>query len=680
MISQKTVQLILETARIEDVVGDFVTLKRRGANMMGLCPFHNEKTPSFVVSPAKNICKCFGCGKGGDPVRFMMELENYTFPEALKWLAKRYNIEVEEIVLTQEAIAERQEADSLHIVNERALKFFQDQLFETDKGKSIGLSYFKQRQFREETIRRFGLGFAPDHGDSLTKTLISEKYSIDLLRKLGLTTQNDRDFFRNRVMFAIHNLSGKPIAFAGRIMNSVVSSQHSVASSKEHQITEQRPLNTAPKYINSPETEVYFKSKTLYGLYQARKAIQKADECILVEGYTDVISLHQAGIENVVASSGTSLTVEQIRLIKRFTPNIKIIYDGDAAGIKAALRGLDLVLEEDLNVKIVLLPDKDDPDSYVQKVGAEKFINHIAEKARDFIFFKTEILLSDAGNDPVKKSKLIKEIVSSIAKIPDPVKRQLYIRECAALMRVDESVLVGETGKLVRKSLEEKKQRGNAAPATNLSEEITLPGENTNDQNPASNVHSPTHNVQNLSVSSDFLERDIARILVTMGHEIYDATNQTTVAQFIINNIEDVLNTFDNSVYQSIVLEAHKNIQNGLPVNGDFFLNHTHKNIRDFTSGMLTSPYEYSHNWEEKFQRPLETQLMPDKNFKLDSEQSVKRFKLSKFNAMCDSNKETIKKIEQAGDIPLLMKHLKIQQRLEFLRNQLAKELNKVVN
>ena len=659
MITQKTVQLILETARIEDVVGDFVTLKRRGANMMGLCPFHNEKTPSFVVSPAKNICKCFGCGKGGDPVRFVMELENYTFPEALKWLAKRYNIEVEEIVLTQEAIAERQEADSLHIVNERALKFFQDELFETDKGKSIGLSYFKQRQFREDTIRRFGLGFAPEQGDSLTKTLVGEKYSIDLLRKLGLTTQHDRDFFRNRVMFTIHNLSGKPIAFAGRIM--------------------QKDTN-APKYINSPETEVYNKSKTLYGLYQARKAIQKVDECILVEGYTDVISLHQAAIENVVASSGTSLTVEQIRLIKRFTPNIKIIYDGDAAGIKAALRGMDLVLEEDLNVKIVLLPDNDDPDSFVQKVGAEKFLKHIAENARDFIFFKTEILLSDAGNDPVKKSKLIKEIVSSIAKIPDPVKRQLYIRECAALMRVDESILIGETGKLVRKSLEEKKQRGNAAPTTNLSEEITLPGENTNDQNPTSKIQIPTHNVQNSSIDSDFLEKDIARIIVTMGHEIYDATTQTTIAQFIINNIEDVLNTFNNNVYQIIVLETHKSLQNGLPVNSDFFLNHTHKSISDFTAGMLTSPYEYSHNWEEKFQRPLETQLMPEKNFKLDSEQSVKRFKLSKFNAMCDSNKETIKKIEQAGDIPQLMKHLKIQQRLEFLRNQLAKELNKVVN
>lgn len=653
MISQKTVQLILDTARIEDVVGDFVTLKRRGANLMGLCPFHNEKTPSFVVSPAKNICKCFGCGKGGDPVRFIMELENYTFPESLKWLAKRYNIEVEEIVLTQEAIEQRQEADSLHIVNERALKFFQDQLFETDKGKSIGLSYFKSRQFREETIRCFGLGFASDQGDTLTKTLVGENYSIDLLRKLGLTTQFDRDFFRNRVMFTIHNLSGKPIAFAGRIMKTDAN---------------------APKYINSPETEIYNKSKTLYGLYQARKAIQKADECILCEGYTDVISLHQAGIENVVASSGTSLTVEQIRLIKRFTPNVKIIYDGDAAGIKAALRGMDLVLEEDLNVKIVLLPDKEDPDSFVQKVGAENFIKHIAEKSRDFIFFKTELLLEDVGNDPVKKSKLIKDIVTSIAKIPDPVKRQLYTRECAAIMRVDESILIGETGKLVRKSLEEKKQRGNAAPLPTFSDEVAPPGDN---KEPDEN----TLIEKKIAPISDanFLERDIARILVTAGHEIYDDTTKITVAQFIISNIEDVLNEFDSPVYQRIVSEAHKQIQSGEPIIAGLFLNHEDSHVRNFTSGMMTSPYEYSHNWEEKFNRPLETQLMPEKNFKLDSEQSVKRFKLSKFNKLCHMNKETIKKAEQAGDMVLLMKHLKIQQRLESMRNSLAKELNLVI-
>ena len=672
MISQNTVQLILETARIEDVVSEFVTLKRRGANFIGLCPFHNEKSPSFSVSPAKNICKCFGCGKGGDPVRFVMELENYTFPEALKWLAKKYNIEIEEIVLTQEAIAEKQEAESLHIVNERALKFFQDQLFETDKGKSIGLSYFKQRQIREETIRRFGLGFAPDNSNSLTKTLIGENYSITLLRKLGLTTQTDNDFFRNRAMFTIHNLSGKPIAFAGRIMQND---------------------SNAPKYINSPETEVYYKSKTLYGLFQARKAIQKADECILVEGYTDVISLHQSGIDNVVASSGTSLTVEQIRLIKRFTPNIKIIYDGDAAGIKAAMRGMDLVLEEDLNVKIVLLPDKDDPDSFLQKVGAEKFNKYIADKARDFIFFKTEILLEEVGNDPVKKSKLIKEIVISIAKIPDPVKRQLYIRECAALMRVDEGILIGETAKLVRKSLEEKKQRGNAASVNDesrtindeLNKSLTSDVPHSSTDKPDKEKHEIQNNVtlssdtKHSSLPSNFLERDIARILVTMGHEIYDTNNQTTVARFIINNIEDVLNNFDNPVYQLIVLEVHKNIQEVKPVNADFFLNHADKSIREFTLAMLTSPYEYSHNWEEKFQRPLETQLMPEKNFKLDSEQSVKRFKLSKFNQLCDSNKATIKRIEKAGDMPLLVKHLKIQQKLEFLRNQLAKELNKVI-
>ena len=332
MITQKTVQEILSVVRIEDIVGDFVTLKRKGANMGGLCPFHNEKTPSFNVNPVRNIFKCFGCGEGGDAVSFLMKHENISYPESLRYIAKKYNIAVEETEVSKEVIQEKQLADALFIINERALKFYQEQLFETDKGKSIGLQYFKQRGFREETIRKWGLGFAPEYRDALTKTLVGEGYSIENLRKVGLTSSFDNDFFRGRVMFAIQGLAGKPIAFAGRIMQ---------ADAK------------APKYINSPETEIYFKSKILYGLYHARKAVQQKDECILCEGYTDVISLHQAGIENVVASSGTSLTTEQIRLIKRFTPNIKILYDGDAAGIKAAVRGLDMVLEEDMNVKIV---------------------------------------------------------------------------------------------------------------------------------------------------------------------------------------------------------------------------------------------------------------------------------------------------------------------------------------
>ena len=380
MIKPGSVDEILNTVKIEDIVGDYVSLKRRGVNLIGNCPFHNEKTPSFTVSPTKNIFKCFGCGKGGNSAQFLMEHESFTFPEALRHIAKRYNIEIEETVASRESIEERQMLDSLFIVNQYARDFFQKQLFETDEGKSVGLSYFKDRGFLEDTIKKFGLGFAPNHNKLLTNTAVSVGHKESLLKKLGLTTSYGKDFFRNRVMFTIHNLSGKVIGFGGRILQKDVK---------------------APKYINSPETEVYNKSKVLYGAYFAKKSIRQNDECIMVEGYTDVLSLHQSGIENVVASSGTSLTVEQIRLVKRYTPNMKILYDGDTAGVKAALRGLDLVLEQDMNVKVVLLPEGEDPDSYLQKVGVTAFKEYIEQEANDFLLFKTKLLLKEAAGDPI---------------------------------------------------------------------------------------------------------------------------------------------------------------------------------------------------------------------------------------------------------------------------------------
>jgi len=341
MITQKTIQTIFETVKVEDVVGDFVKLTRRGVNYIGLCPFHNEKTPSFTVSPAKNIYKCFGCGEGGNAVNFIMDLEQLSYPEALKSLAKKYNIPIEEDELTDEQAAQLQLSDSLYVVNQFAKDHFQQQLFETDYGKSVGLSYFKQRGFREEIIKKFGLGFANGGANDLMQKGISKGYEEAVLEKAGLI-KNKRDFFRNRVQFPIHNVSGKVIGFGGRILT---------ANKK------------APKYLNTPETDIYNKRKTLYGIYFARKAIVKMNECYMVEGYTDVISLHQAGIENIVASSGTSLTADQVRLVKRYAPNMTILYDGDKAGIKAALRGLDIVIEQDMNVKVVLLPEGEDPDS-----------------------------------------------------------------------------------------------------------------------------------------------------------------------------------------------------------------------------------------------------------------------------------------------------------------------------
>ena len=654
----------MDAARVEDVVGDFVTLKRRGSNLTGLCPFHNEKTPSFSVNPARNIFKCFGCGEGGDPITFVMKHEQIGYPEALRYIAKKYNIAIEETEVSKEYLEEKLLNDSLFLVNERALKFYQDQLFETDKGKSIGLQYFKERGFREDTIRKWGLGFSPENRDSLTKTLVTEGYSIDLLRKLGLTSkQYEQDFFRNRVMFTIHGMVGKPIAFAGRIM--------------------QKDAN-APKYINSPETDIYVKNKVLYGLFHAKKSIQKEDETILVEGYTDVISLHQAGIENVVASSGTSLTTEQIRLVKRFTPNIKIIYDGDTAGVKAALRGLDMVLEEDMNVKIVLLPDKEDPDSYVQRVGATAFQEYIKKEAKDFILFKTQLLVEEAAGDPIKKAKLIKDIVASIAKIPDPVKRQLYLRECAALMRVEESILIGETGKLVRKSMEDKK-KGGAAPSSapsaytsdqwaGLTDEMSQPSDNqlVIEEAYAEKRSQPTG-------TDEAQERDIIRILIASGGEIYDKEHNVSVAAYIISNIEEVIEHFDNRLYHKIVQETVSMIQKNTPLSTQFFLSHSVKEIRELSASLLSNPYDYSDNWQNKLNRPLETQKSPELNFNMDSMQAIKRFKLRKIIKLCEQNQEIVRKSSDTGDMSTMMKHLKIQQRLLEMRNNLAKEMNTIV-
>ncbi|MBL0101122.1 MAG: DNA primase [Saprospiraceae bacterium] len=445
MITQKTVQEVMNIARVEDVIGDFINLKRRGVNMIGNCPFHDEKTPSFTVSPSKNIYKCFGCGKGGDSVRFIMDHEHLSFPEAVRFLAARYRIEIEETENTAQEIEQKQVTDSLYIVNDFARDYFTDVLFNRSEGRNIGLSYFKERGYRESTIKKFQLGYATEERDEFTKKAIDKKFNIEHLRTLGLTSKSDLDFFRSRVMFTIHNVSGKVVAFAGRTL-----------SSDKKQ----------PKYINSPESEIYNKRAVLYGLFFAKEAIRKADECILVEGYTDVITLHQGQIENVVASSGTSLTREQIRLIKRYTPNIKIIYDGDPAGIKAALRGLDLVLESDMNVKLVLLPDGQDPDSFLAAQGTEAFRAYLHEHEEDFIFFKTRVLLDETGNDPIRKTTVIRDIVSSVAKIPDTFKRTLYIRQCATMLDLSETILHAEVNKVIKADLKNKNWR---LPLPNIS-------------------------------------------------------------------------------------------------------------------------------------------------------------------------------------------------------------------
>ena len=430
MIDRPTIDRILDAADIIDVVGEFVQLKKRGVNYLGLCPFHNEKTPSFTVSPSKEIFKCFGCGKVGNSVNFIMEHEHLSYPEALKYLARKYHIEVVEKELSKEELEKQNERESLLVVTAYAARQFTENLFNTDEGISVGLAYFRERGFRQDTLKKFELGYSLEKRDAFSKRAMEEGYKQDYLIKTGLSIQGEErifDRFSGRVMFPIHSLSGQVLGFGGRILR--------------------KDPKTA-KYLNSPESEIYHKSRILYGMFQARKTISQEDRCYMVEGYTDVMSMHEAGIENVVASSGTSLTVEQVKLVKRFTPNLTILYDGDPAGIKASLRGIDIVLEEGMNVKIVLLPDGEDPDSYSKKVSNEEFRNYLKNNETDFIRFKTQLLLSETDNDPVARANLIKDVVRSIAVIPEAITRTVYIKECSTLLEVAEPILYNEVNKL----------------------------------------------------------------------------------------------------------------------------------------------------------------------------------------------------------------------------------------
>lgn len=439
MIDQPTIDRILDAANIVDVVSEFVTLRRRGVNYIGLCPFHSDKTPSFTVSPAKNICKCFACGEGGTPVHFIMKHEQMNYFDSLRFLAKKYHIDIQERELTDQEKQIRSDRESMMIVNNWAQQYFSKQLYESEDGKNIGLRYFRERGFREDIIRKFQLGYSLEKRDALYEAATQSGYQKEFLEKTGLVivyeNGNANDRFRGRVMFPVHTLSGKVVAFGGRTL---------------------KKDDKTAKYVNSPESEIYHKSNELYGIFFAKQSIVKADRCFLVEGYTDVISMHQAGVENVVSSSGTALTHGQIRLIKRFTNNITVLYDGDAAGIKAALRGIDMLLEEGMNIKVVLLPDGEDPDSFARKHNATEFTDFIQKSETDFIRFKTRLLLDEAGGDPIKRSSLINDIIRSVAIIPDAIARSVYIRECSSMLEVDERVLLNEVNK-IRLNNEEKK-------------------------------------------------------------------------------------------------------------------------------------------------------------------------------------------------------------------------------
>ncbi len=570
MIRKETIDRIFETAAIEEVVGDYVNLKKRGANLLGNCPFHNEKTPSFTVSPAKGIYKCFGCGKAGNSVNFIMEHEKVAYPDALRYLAKKYNITIEEDeALTDEDREKYDHRESLMLISDFAKKTFVENLWETDYGKTVGLSYFKERGFREEIIKKFELGFSLDEWSTLTEKAKIEGYNEKYLIETGLSIFNEEkksvyDRFRNRVMFPIHNLTGRVIAFGGRIL---VKNPNS------------------PKYVNSPESEIYHKSNVLYGIYFAKKSIRDLDNCFLVEGYTDVVSLHQSGVENVVASSGTSLTTEQIRLIGRFTKNVTILYDGDPAGIKASLRGIDMILEEGLNVKIVLFPDGHDPDSYVRQVGGTAFEEYVKSTQSDFIVFKTNLLLAEVNNDPIRKAELIKDIVESIAKIPDSIKASLYIKESSKLMDMDERLLLAE----LNKSRLKKVKRDN-----NQEELSTISLEQEINQEPK---------VQE-SYRNDSQEKEIMRILINYGDSLFVTSNdegefQTSVAEYIVHVIQDEQLFFINEPYVQLLAIFQNEISNGNIPNKTFFSNHTAPTISSIAAELLSNPYSLSDKWKE---------------------------------------------------------------------------------
>ena len=657
MISQRSIQEVINAAQAAEVIEDYVTLKRRGANMLGLCPFHDEKTPSFTVSPSKNLYKCFGCGKGGGAVNFLMEHDHLSFPEAIRTLAKRYNIQLEEDNKEDDDAYKEQKKleESYYIINNYAGEYFKSNLLETNDGKAIAMPYFKERGFLESTIKTFELGFAPDGYKNFAEKALKNQFNEEYLKALGLVSQKGYDFFRNRVMFTIHNVSGKIIAFAGRTLS-----------------TDKKQ----PKYINSPETPIYNKSKVLYALHLAKNAIRKKDNCFIVEGYTDVISLYQNGVENVVASSGTSLTAGQVRLVKRYTDNITFLYDGDAAGIKAALRGMDIVLENNMNVKLVLLPDGEDPDSYIRKVGTTEFESYIEENAKDFIHFKMDLLLEEAGNDPIKKSKIIKDIIGSVAKVREPIKRSLYLRQCSQALELDEKTLVKEVNKLIRddirqKRLEKERDERQGLPPEALEEEAFYERQFINEQQPVKKYSQSKH---------EFQEKDLARIIVCGGDKIVRTTegDEVIVVNLIHNNITDVMAYFENDIYKNIIEEALEFIQNADENNfslSDYFINHKNEKIKKFAIDSNASKYTYA-NWADR-DVYLQTQSMPEENFYKDSLEAINRFKIRKFTSVIKSLRTKLMEKDITPDKTILV--LKALQTLQEQRKELAEITGTVV-
>ena len=624
-----------------EIIGGFVRLKKRGVNYIGQCPFHNEKTPSFTVSPTKEIYKCFGCGKSGNTISFLMEHEKYSYVEALRWLANKYNVEVEETEVSPEAKAHQLTADSLYIVNSFAQKYFSDILFNHDEGRDIGLSYLKERGFREEVIQKFQLGYCLQERDAFSSHALRSQYNQELLLKTGLTVLRDEkpvDNYRGRIIFPVHNQSGKIAGFGARIIGK---------------------NDKAPKYINTPENEIYIKSRILYGSYLARQAIDKNDECLLVEGYTDVISLHQAGIENVVASGGTSLTPDQLRLIKKYTNNLTIIYDGDAAGVKAAMRGLDLALEESLNVQLVLIPDKEDPDSYVNKVGALRFREFVNRNKKDFILFQLDVLLNEAGNDTSKKSAVVNTIAETIAKInkaEDFSKRQDYIRQTADVLKIDESGLINLVNKFIREKI--------AKQAGTQGFDYTPPSVNPQFQ-PVED-----DDVLMLLKRDELHERAIVRCLIEFGLKDWDGNLR--VADYLIEEFVDQQLIEDASLIP--IMELYKKwYREGLEPTEKNFLYHEDQKLSAAVVSLLEFPYELSPNWKEHFEGKIYTR---DDLYKEEIISTVNYLKLRKVKKMIEENQKDLDKVTSAEEQLVI---IQTHQALKQMEVTLLKKLGTVI-
>ena len=646
MISQNTIQQILSRIDIVEIVGSFVKLKKRGTNYLGLCPFHNEKTPSFTVSPAKEIYKCFGCGRSGNSISFLMEHEKYSYVESLRWLAAKYNVEIEETETSPEFKQQQQVAESLFIINNFAQKYFSDALFNTEEGTAVALSYLKERGFREEIIRKFQLGYNPEARDGFTKAAIAAQYNPDYLQKSGLVNERDGnmyDNYRGRIIFPIHNQSGKVLGFGARII---------------------KKNDKAPKYINTPENEIYVKSKLLYGSYFARLAIDKADECLLVEGYTDVVSLHQAGIENVVASGGTSLTPDQLRLIKKYTNNLTIIYDGDSAGIKAALRGLDLALEESLNVRLVLIPDNEDPDSYLHKVGASAFTDFVAANKKDFIIFQLGIALKDAGNDSTKKSIVVNQIAETISKInktEDFTKQQDYIKQCSEILKIEESGLHALVNKFIREKVNKEESR--AGRESNLYSE----------EQRGNTAVEADDEAMALFNRDEMNERAMVRSLLEFGLRDWNA--EMKVVDYVFKEIEDnqLDELIDNKELVRILQTYKAWYDGGIEPDPKNFLYHDDLQMSALVVSIMDFSYEVSPNWKEHFEGHIPTR---EDLFREEVFSTLNYLKLRKIKRLMDENQRDLERSTIAEDQMVLVQ---THQHLKQMEIELTRQLGTVI-